>query len=363
MKKIYIGILDGVRLAALCEDGKIIELIAEKVQEASLIGNVYIGKIERVTDSRFVFLNVGIGKNVFVYADEFDAIGTAPKAGKSAIIQITKDNPSNKGYSGTTKLSFKGQNLIVSEKRGTAEIGVSKKLPSEERKRLKSIMIEISEQKFDVLVRTRAENQTFDILKEEFSGLIKLIDASKKIWTNIKPPALVYNAGDFSEKIASDFLNNDIDEVITDNVKGNLSLFTRIGLEKQVRAALSKKVWLSCGGFLIIERTEACHVIDVNTGNCEKKNFSETVFETNIQAAIEIAAQIRLRNISGIIVVDFVDMDNIEYREKLIQILNFETKKDRISVKIHGFAPLGLVIISRKKFREPLDTFFRKEKS
>jgi ribonuclease G len=232
---------------------------------------------------------------------------------------------------------------------------------------------------YGVIVRTNASGKTSEDFIDEINTLYKKSEKILETSKYLKAPALVYKDSDivyravrdlFSEDIA-EFVINDISDYesvktmaaeLSENFISKVKLYDKpmpifeyYSLESQIEKALQKHVWLKSGGFLIIEQTEACVVIDVNTGKFTgKKNLQETVFKTNKEAAVEIAKQMRLRNLSGMIIIDFIDMESTENQKCILELLEAETKKDRIRTVVVGITQLGLVQVTRKKMREPL---------
>jgi ribonuclease G len=258
-------------------------------------------------------------------------------------------------------------------------IGISKKIEDQtERERLKEIAQGAAGNGMEVIVRTNAADAPQDVLISEFNKLVEVLNKSREQWQNVLPPALLHKVAGSLRKTITDLYNANVSEIIVNSAEayeyvtdclaeiqgtaqvvklydGEVPIFDMYAVEPQLEKAVHKRVWLKSGGFIVIERTEACVVIDVNSGKYSgTKSHEETVLKVNLEAAATIAEQLRLRNLSGIIIVDFIDMKEAKNIKLLTDRLIEETKKDRLTVNVIGMTELGLMQITRKKARKPL---------
>ncbi len=387
------------RRTALIHDGELIELAAEDAAcaEAPTPGNIYAGLVKNVLPSNFVFIDIGCGKQAFLDLNdgrERGLLDGAPiKPGREILVQVLKEPAGEKGASVTSQLSVSDRDLVIfaeaargsnSGRVGDADgdeeafgrIGVSKKITSTaERRRLTEIVDGLLPEGCGAIVRTSAAGKTAEVLGEKITTLLKLSREIRERGAFAKAPSLVYGR----DGVLTSLMSEDVDSVIInasgelENVRrsveavvpgsgvrvtlheGNTPLFDEFFLENNVRKALEKRVWLNCGGFITIERTEACYVIDVNTGKfAGGSGHGATIFKTNMEAAKEIARQLRLRNLSGIIIIDFINMKKESEREGLYSYVKKLVKGDRLSVSVITMTPTGLMQLTRKKEREPL---------
>ena len=374
--KIQIGVL---------EDGILVEHYVAKASEASLIGNVYLGKIQNVLPSmEAAFVDIGRGRNAVLYSGEVDwelaetgnqprRIELALKSGDTVLVQVTKDPVGQKGARLTSQVSLPGRYLVYVPN-GSMN-GISRKLPDSERARLKKILKEILPEDAGVIVRTAAEGATEEQLTLDVQRLQQQWeDISKKVEKG-QAPVLLHSEPDLLVKIVRDVFNEDFQkmvisgedarEVIEEYLKsvapdllervskydGSKDIFDEYRVGEQIAKALERKVYLPSGGSLVIDRTEAMTVVDVNTGKFVGSggNLEETVTKNNLEAAEEIVRQLRLRDIGGIIVVDFIDMV-LESNRDLVQRRLMEClSRDRTKHQVAEVTSLGLVQMTRKK--------------
>ena len=353
---------------ALVENGELNELMFENKSEKSVVGNIYAGRVESVVKGiGAAFINIGEERNGILYLDEFDV-----KQGDTVIVQAEKEPVNEKGAVLTRKISYPGRFcVIIPDDKG---VGVSKKIDSvEERKRIRDAVVHNTPEGYGVIVRTGAEGKTEEDIKKELDSLLKNAEAINKKADYIKPPALLYKKMSSADKMIIELIGGGIDEIVINDktvfehiseliafygdegtkvifYEGTVPLFENYMVESKADKIFDKRVWLKSGGFLVIEHTEAMDVIDVNTGKFTgKKDIEKTILKTNIEAAHEAARQIRLRNLSGIILIDFIDMKNEEDRQELIRVMEAAVKKDRVKTYVHGITRLGLMEITRKK--------------
>jgi len=354
---------NGTTRIAVVEDGELREIIAEREGVESVVNNVYAGIVKTILPNGTMFVDIGRKKNVFIHLSDkresglFDKKGKCTvKSGDTVLVRIIRDSAGEKGMLGTTELAFAGVYFVVSNSKNETLIGVSKKIEDHsERKRLSKIVKRNLPENgcFDVVVRTKCESYTEEELVADLSELISLCLTAESKWRFIKAPALVYDDGSVVERAIRGLYRESSDQIIYDE---DGKLFQKLGLEQKIKEAVNKKVRLKSGGFLIIEKTEACFVIDVNSGKfAGVKDHGQSVLKTNLEAAEEIAVQLRLRNLSGIIIVDFIDMKSETDKTILLDFLDDKLKNDRIPVTLVGMTELGLVQITRKKTRESIE--------
>ena len=369
---------------ALAENGELMELYYESKRDESLVGNIYAGRVANVMPNlQAAFVDFGVGKNGYYYYGNARAVSDAeknlakPKVGDTLILQVEKDAVGSKGAVLSANFSFPGKFLVLLP--GDAgEIGVSRKITSsEERNRIREIVAELLPEGCGAIVRTNGEGKT----KEEFEKEISILAAkAEKLKTGefLKPPALLLQENHPVKRAARDFYAPDVDEYVVNDKNAyeelldtgdyngenqpmlklheeKLPLFESYFLESQSEKALDEHVWLKSGGFLVIEETEACVVIDVNTGKAAGKgDLQKTILKTNLEAAEEAAKQMRLRNLSGIIIIDFIDMADETAQKEVTKRLEAAVKKDRIKTVVVGMTELGLMQVTRKKTRPSL---------
>lgn len=361
------------------EQGQLVEYFVENKQNKSIVGNIYAARVEAVLSGmQSAFVNIGEQKNAYYYygnnraeTDKPEQKSKKPKVGDTVIVQVQKDAVATKGAVVTNNISLAGKFVVLLPDEA-GEIGISKKIEQKQQKvRIEKCIKNILPPNYSIIVRTNGENKTEKEFQSEIDMLVKRAEKIKQQGEYIKPPALLYEYGDAVLKQLRDIYTANIDEIVVndknvfeeiskeyDNVvlsekKG--SLFAQYYVKKQSQKALDKKVWLKSGGFIVIEQTEACVVIDVNTGKYTgKKNLEKTILKTNLEAAEEIAKQLRLRNLSGIIIVDFIDMTEQQYKEEVIKAVKQAVKKDTIKTAVIGMTELGLLQMTRKKTRPSL---------
>jgi ribonuclease E len=377
--RIQIGVL---------EDGVLVEHYVARNQEASLIGNVYLGRVQNVLPSmEAAFVDIGRGRNAVLYSGEVDwdaaaengeknqprRIELALKAGDRVLVQVTKDPVGHKGARLTSQVSLPGRYLVYVPN-GSMN-GISRKLPDTERARLKKILKEVLPDNVGVIVRTAAEGATEEQLTLDVNRLIaQWSDISTQL-EKVQAPALLHSEPDLLIKIVRDVFNEDFQKMIIagdearetitrylravapdllDRVEaytGERDAFDEFRISEQIEKALDRKVWLPSGGSLVIDRTEAMTVVDVNTGKFVGSggNLEETVTKNNLEAAEEIVRQLRLRDIGGIIVVDFIDMVLESNRDLVLRRLVECLSRDRTKHQVAEVTSLGLVQMTRKK--------------
>ena len=378
---------------AILEDNILVEHYVNKSSNISYVGNVYLGKVQNVLPSmEAAFVDIGKGRNAVLYAGEvnWDETGLADnkerkiervlKTGQSVLVQVTKDPIGQKGARLTSQISLPGRYLVYVPGGGMS--GISRRLPEGERNRLKDILKNLITDDEGVIVRTAAEGASEEELTRDVTRLkAQWEDIKKKSEnTSTKAPSLLYGEPDLAIRVIRDIFNEDFRKLTVQGTEawddihnylghiapelmakvekwtGAKDLFTENRVDEQLAKALDRKVFLPSGGSLVIDRTEAMVVIDVNTGKFIGKggNLEETVTKNNLEAAEEIARQLRLRDLGGIIVIDFIDMVLESNREQVLRRLVECLGRDRTKHQVAEVTSLGLVQMTRKRVGQGL---------
>ncbi|MGV8883503.1 MAG: Rne/Rng family ribonuclease [Rhodoglobus sp.] len=375
---------------AVLEDGVLVEHYVARAQEASLIGNVYLGRVQNVLPSmEAAFVDIGRGRNAVLYSGEVDweaaaensaegknqarRIELALKPGDRVLVQVTKDPVGHKGARLTSQVSLPGRYLVYVPNGSMS--GISRKLPDTERSRLKKILKEVLPENVGVIVRTAAEGATEEQLTLDVNRLTSQWALISRQVETVQAPAMLHSEPDLLIKIVRDVFNEDFHRLVIegDDARETIESYLRgvapdlldriqtydkpvdsfddFRVTEQIEKALDRKVWLPSGGSLVIDRTEAMTVVDVNTGKFVGSggNLEETVTKNNIEAAEEIVRQLRLRDIGGIIVVDFIDMVLESNRDLVLRRLVECLSRDRTKHQVAEVTSLGLVQMTRKK--------------
>ncbi|NED31993.1 Rne/Rng family ribonuclease, partial [Streptomyces sp. SID8499] len=373
------------------EDDVLVEHYVNKEQAVSYVGNVYLGKVQNVLPSmEAAFIDIGKGRNAVLYAGEvnFEALGmsggprrieSALKSGQSVLVQVTKDPIGHKGARLTSQVSLPGRYLVYVPEGSMT--GISRKLPDTERARLKTILKKIVPEDAGVIVRTAAEGASEEELRRDVERLqAQWEEIKKKSKNGGSAPTLLYGEPDMTVRVVRDIFNEDFSKVIVsgdeawETIHGYVShvapdlaprlsrwtsevdVFATYRIDEQLAKALDRKVWLPSGGSLVIDRTEAMVVIDVNTGKFTGQggNLEETVTRNNLEAAEEIVRQLRLRDLGGIIVIDFIDMVLESNRDLVLRRLLECLGRDRTKHQVAEVTSLGLVQMTRKRVGQGL---------
>ena len=370
---------------AVLEDGVLVEHYVNRSSHQSYVGNVYLGKVQNVLPSmEAAFVDVGKGRNAVLYAGEvnFDVSGmegqpkrieSALKAGQSLLVQVTKDPVGHKGARLTSQVSLPGRYLVYVP--GASMTGISRKLPDTERNRLKQILKKVMPENAGVIVRTAAEGAAEEELSRDVSRLAAQWEAIEKKSKTASAPAMLYGEPDLTIRVIRDVFNEDFSKLVVsgddawdvvdeyvryvaphlaDRVtrwQGQRDAFAEYRIDEQLAKALERKVWLPSGGSLVIDKTEAMTVVDVNTGKFTGQggNLEETVTRNNLEAAEEIVRQLRLRDVGGIVVIDFIDMVLESNRELVLRRLLECLSRDRTKHQVAEVTSLGLVQMTRKR--------------
>lgn len=401
-REIVINSAFGETRAAFLEDRRLVELYVEREPSQRVAGNIYKGRVENVLPGmQAAFVNIGLERNAFLYVDDamhshdhqnghatekgpVRSIKEIVKEGDSIVVQVTKEPLGTKGARVVTNLSIPGRYLVWLP--GEEYVGISRRITDDaERNRLRSIAKRLRLEGAGLIVRTEAEGKSEEEIAEDVEFLAQVwldIDAKAK---RSAAPTVIYKDHDLIYRIARDRFTNDIDKLVVDQeplyrklralidpLSPQLQsrvymyhegppIFEAYGIEQQIDKALERKVWLDCGGYLVIDHTEALTSIDVNTGRfIGTTNLADTVLRTNLEASVEIARQLRLRDIGGIIIVDFIDMESKEDERRVLSLLEEEVRRDKTRTHILGFTSLGLVEITRKKVRQDIEDLFYK---
>ena len=390
------GTPDATHIATL-EGRSLVEYtVAKAADETNQIdGNIYVGRIQNVLPGmELAFVDIGIPKNAVLYRGdvtfESDEVEGRPtndkrieqmlKGGQTILCQVTKNAIGAKGARLTQEVSIPGRFAVLVPNSST--IGISKRLPDGERRRLRKIIDDIKPGRHGLIVRTAAEGVSADDLTRDITSLVAKWDAIEAEVAKSNQPRLVYRDLDLAVRVLREELNDDYRGVVIDDkalyekvreyvlavnpeladrieyydrASEELPLFERYFVHEQLHRALDRKVFLPSGGSLIIERTEALTVVDVNTGkNVGTTNLEETVFRNNLEAAEEVARQLRLRDIGGIIVIDFIDMESKTNRDAVASALRQALSRDKTRTQVFDISELGLVEMTRKRVNEGL---------
>ena len=370
---------------AVLEDGVLVEHYINQSTSGSLVGNVYVGRVQNVLPGmEAAFVDIGKGRNAVLYAGEvnWDAAGLdgqpkrieeALKTGDTVLVQVTKDPVGQKGARLTSQISLPGRFVVFVP--NNPMTGISRKLPERERTRLKNILRAVLPEDGGVIVRTAAEGASEEELSRDVARLVAQWEDIEKKSKTAAPPTMLYGEPDISIKVVRDIFNEDTKKLVVsgddawDTVEqyvsyvapelverlekyvDNQDVFSKFRIDEQISKALDRKVFLPSGGSLVIDRTEAMTVVDVNTGRFigQGGNLEETVTQNNLEAAEEIVRQLRLRDIGGIIVIDFIDMVLEANRDKVIRRLIECLGRDRTKHQVAEVTSLGLVQMTRKR--------------
>lgn len=374
---------------ALLEEDEVAEVYIEKSRKRSVVGNIYVGRITTVLPGMSAaFVDIGVGKNALLYLQDLvlmedgshvrpRKIGKALKSNDTIVVQVTKDPMSGKGARLTTYLSLPGRLMVYMPK--SRRSGVSRRLPERERERLRRLAKDIRPDEGSSIIRTAALRARKRDLQADLEYLVNQWQETRKKISGAKPPTMVYQEPDLAVRVVRDTVTRDFKTVLVDNktefnrIRDYLSrtapelkdrvqmymekepLFVRYGVDKAVEAALRRKVGLPSGGHIVVDEVEALTAIDVNTGSYTgKKSLEDTVLKTNLEAAVEVVRQLRLRDIGGIIVIDFIDMENPDNRARVLETLETELERDRTKTQVVTLSELGLVEMTRKNVTEGL---------
>jgi ribonuclease E len=386
---------------AVLEGRELVQHYVTRVGARSMVGNVYLGRVQNVLPGmEAAFVDVGRGRNAVLYAGEVNwspedlerpsppRIEQVLKSGQSVLVQVTKDPIGGKGARLTAQISLPGRYLVLAPNSDVS--GISRRLPDAERRRLRAIFKELKPEHHGLIVRTAAEGASREALTADLERLLGEWAQIEKRAKKAKAPAVLYEEPELTVRVVRDlFTDEEYRELVTDSPRvfgivtdylrdvapdvlakvrlheGPLPAFEEFHIVEQIHKGLDRKVWLPSGGYLVIDRTEALTVIDVNTGkSVGKTNLEETVVNTNLEAARETARQLRLRDIGGMIVIDFIDMLLEQNKKKVVDAMKEALAQDKSRSQVFDISPLGLLEVTRKRvsggllesFSEPCPT-------
>jgi ribonuclease G len=395
---------------ALLEGGQVVELYIERKRDASLVGNIYKGKVLKILPGmQSSFIDIGLEKAAFLYVadimtsveeyytafldnetENLDlysksghverpmAIEELIQDGQELLVQVSKDPIGTKGARVTSYITLPGRYVVLMP--NMEHVGISRRIEDEEsRSKLKAVAFEIKPKGFGLIMRTASEDATLEEIRRDLDFLLLLWETIQKKREKVSAPSLLYSDLDLVFRSVRDFMSHEVERLVIDSPEeherlrefaktyfprlierielydGREPIFDAFALELDISRALGRKVWLKSGGYIIIDQTEAMTVIDVNTGKfVGKENLEDTILKTNLEAVKEIAYQIRLRNLGGIIIIDFIDMEKPENREKVFNAFVEAMRKDRAKNTIYTISELGIIQMTRKRVRESL---------
>jgi ribonuclease G len=399
---------DEIRVGLL-EGGQVVEFYVERKRDASLVGNIYKSKVVKILPGmQSAFVDIGLEKAAFLYVtdihaglEEFapffeeeenvDSVDLASKKGRpdftieellqegqEILVQVSKDPIGSKGARVTSYVTIPGRYLVLMP--NVEHIGISRRISDEsERTRLRTIVEQIKPKGYGLIIRTASEGSGEEDLLKDLDFLHILWETVQKKKERVSAPTMLYSDLDLVFRSVRDLMVQDVKRLIVDSpeeyerikdfvrtyfekllgkielYEGTEPIFDAYGIEFDISRALGRKVWLKSGGYIVIDQTEAMTVIDVNTGKfVGKEELEDTILKTNLEAVKEIAYQIRLRNLGGIIIVDFIDMEKYENRDRVFNAFIDAMKKDRAKNTISHISELGLIQMTRKRVRESL---------
>ena len=376
---------------AVIEQGVTQELHIERINSRGIVGDIYIGSVSRVLPGmQSAFIDIGLERAAFLHvADIWESNHSGDSAmpiekilheGNNILVQVIKDAIGTKGARMSTQLSLAGRMLVYLPQE--SHIGISLRIEDDgERELLREKLQQVLpiDEKGGYIIRTMAEAADESDLQADITYLHKLWHDIQEKSLTVAAPALIYQDLDLSHRVLRDFVNDNTTRILVDSREnfqklknfaenfmpntverinlytGERPLFDLYGVEAEIDKALSKRVDLKSGGYVIIDQTEALTTMDVNTGGfIGVRNFDDTIFKTNLEAAQVIARQLRLRNLGGVIIIDFIDMDSEEHKNAVLTEFNKALLRDRTRMTVNGFTTLGLVEMTRKRTRESL---------
>jgi ribonuclease G len=394
-EEILINVTPSEVRAALVENGILQEVFIERAARRGLISNIYKGRVQRVLPGmQAAFVDIGLERTAFLHASDISrpgepesgdeeppGISKLVRVGDQLLVQVVKDPLGNKGARLTTFVTLPARHLVLLP-RGNG-VGVSSRIEDEaERERLRTVVGELMaehELACGVIVRTVAEDAGVDALRADLKYLVRLWEVIQERFRSSGASSLVHEDLSLPLRVLRDLVTGDVEQILVDskqdfesmsefartflpNVEPRLVCYERRrpifdlhGIEEEIQKALDRRISLKSGGYVIIDQTEAMTTIDVNTGAyVGHRNLEETIYRTNLEAAVAIARQLRLRNLGGIIIVDFIDMEDEEHRESVLRVLQESMDRDHARHQVTPLSPLGLVEMTRKRTRESL---------
>jgi ribonuclease G len=397
----------------LLEEGQVVELYVERKKHASHVGSIYKGKVVKILPGmQSAFVDVGLEKSAFLYVGDIrsdiyedyaeffdDAAGDEDgeeldllnkrrrheymieeliQEGQELMVQVSKDPLGTKGARVTSYVTIPGRYLVLMP--GTDHIGISRRIEDEERRtRLREIVEHIKPEGVGLIVRTASDTASKSEIRRDLEFLTLVWESIQNRKDAVSAPMLLYSDLDLKFRSVRDLMGHDVERLVIDSkedyeeikefvsayfpklldrlelYEGAEPLFDHYGVELDISRALDRRVWLKSGGYIVLDQTEAMTVIDVNTGKfVGKQDLEDTILKTNLEAVKEVAYQVRLRNLGGIIIIDFIDMERLENREKVFNAFMEAMSKDRAKNTISHISDLGLVQMTRKRVRESL---------
>ncbi|MDZ4131632.1 MAG: Rne/Rng family ribonuclease, partial [Dethiobacteria bacterium] len=396
-KKIIVNCDNRATRVALLEKGKLVELDIERPLQHRVVGNLYKGIVANVLPGmQASFVDIGLEKNAFLYVDDIftdwddespppvrSTIDKLLRVGEEIMVQVIKEPYGSKGARVTGQITIPGRYLVLVP--GADYIGVSRRIESQaERDRLRREVEKLKPDQLGLIVRTVAEGVETEVMAQDLQFLVQLWNRISTRFQQKAAPSILYQDLSLTCRIARDLFVEEFSSFLIDNeheydkvreivdyisphLKNKVKyyqeaepIFERYGVEVEIEKALARQVWLKSGGYLVFDETEALTVVDVNTGRyIGRRNLADTILKTNLEAAEEIARQIRLRDIGGIIIIDFIDMTIEDHRRKVVDKLNSSIKNDRTKTYVLGITNLGLVEMTRKKVRQDLSEYLQ----
>ena len=394
--ELLINVTPSESRVALIENGILQEVHVERHTKRGLVGNIYRGKVSRVLPGmQAAFVDIGLDKAAFLHASDIvihnEVVGEVSTShiekhdirdlvrdGQDIVVQVVKDPIGTKGARLTTDITIPSRYLVFMP--SVTHVGVSQRIEDEtERERLKELVAEFCDEEGGFILRTAAEGVSQPELKADAAFL-------RRLWSKIQQRMkkrrshVLYEDLPLARRVLRDFVGTELDRIRIDSnlshhelgqftkeyvpemhskleyYPGDRPIFDLYDVENEMQRALERRVDLKSGGYLIIDQTEAMTTVDINTGAfVGHRNLEETIFNTNIEATLAIARQLRLRNLGGMILIDFIDMTNNDHKRRVLNSLEAATSKDRAKINIHGFTSLGLVEMTRKRTRESLE--------
>ena len=395
--ELLINVTPSETRVAMIEGGTLQEIHVEREAKRGIVGNIYKGKVSRVLPGmQAAFVDIGLDKAAFLHASDIVPhtecvaenekqqfqvrdISELVRQGQDIVVQVVKDPLGTKGARLTTDITIPSRYLVFMP--GASHVGVSQRIESEqERNRLKKVVGCYCDEEGGFIIRTAAEGADDKELSQDAAFLKRLWSKVNERRTKYKTRSTLYAELGLSQRILRDFVGTELTKIMvdsrleTENLKeftseyvpeltsklelyaGDKPIFDLYDTENEVQRSLDRKVELKSGGYLIIDQTEAMTTVDINTGAfVGRRNLEETIFNTNIEATQAIARQLRLRNLGGIIIIDFIDMMSEEHRKRVLTSLEVALSKDRVKTSINGFTQLGLVEMTRKRTRESIE--------
>lgn len=391
MKEIFISKENEIAKIVLLENGIVTEKYEENESKKRLEGKIYLGRVQNVLQGmQAAFIDIGEEKNTFIHLKDIlpkvdivknkdvqdeKNIKKLVKVNDRLLIQVKREGTSMKGAKVSTHISLPSRYFVLMP--DTDIKTISQKIEEEEEKnRLMEIVNKILPENFGVIVRTSALNKPEDELKKDLDIVLQEWKRIEKIKNDAKTkiPSVINEGQAFIEKLLIDLVDKDIKRIVVDNKKyyneikkfiekleesnikielrENENIFKIYDIDEQLEKSYQRRIWLKCGGFITIDKTEALTAIDVNSGKyIGSKNLEQTVLKVNSEASVEIARQLRLRDIGGIIIIDYIDMDSEEHRKQIIEVLRENLKQDRSKTQIVGFSKLNLLEMTRKHMK------------